>query len=393
MKGVTALNEWLIRRFVKDPDNVTDSGVRYTYGKLAGVAGIAANGVLFFLKLILGILSGSLAIVADAFNNLSDAGSSVVTLVGFKLSSSPPDARHPFGHGRMEYLSALGVAALIMVAGFELAKASIEKIQEPTPADISPLMLVLLIAAIGVKLWMMVFYKRIAKRIDSESLHASAADSRNDVICTSVVLLTAVVSPLLPFAIDGYISAAVALFVMWSGFSVMRDTVSPLLGQAPDAVLVDNIKKTVMSHEGIVGVHDLMVHNYGPGRLVLSLHAEVPCDADLMSSHDQIDRIERELQEKYHALTCIHMDPVDFDNPEVVKLREMTALLVAEMDEGMTIHDFRAVFGPSHTNLIFDLVVPFSYKEVDSIAEKVQQRIHAQDERLFAVITVEHTYI
>jgi hypothetical protein len=197
----------------------------------------------------------------------------------------------------------------------------------------------------------------------------------------------------LPFAIDGYISAAVALFVMWSGFSVMRDTVSPLLGQAPDADLVNNIKKTVMSHEGIVGIHDLMVHNYGPGRLVLSLHAEVPCDADLMGSHDLIDRIERELQEKYHALTCIHMDPVDFDNPEVVKLREMTALLVAEMDEGMTIHDFRAVFGPSHTNLIFDLVVPFSCKNEDAVSEELQRRIHARDEQLFAVITVEHTYI
>ncbi len=386
------MTEWLIRRFVRDAEHTGDPKVRYAYGRLASVSGLTANVLLFLAKLTAGLLSGSLAITADAFNNLSDAGSSVVTLVGFKLSSAPPDKQHPFGHGRMEYLSALGVAALIMIAGFELATSSFEKILHPEPTAVDAVTVVILAAAIGVKLWMAWFYRRIGGRIDSESLRAAAADSRNDVVCTAVVLLTSVLSLWLPVSIDGYVGTAVALFVMWSGFSVMRETVSPLLGQAPDEQFVMDIKRTVMAHEGVVGVHDLMVHNYGPGRLVMSLHAEVPSHEDILQSHDLIDRIERELGEKYHALVCIHMDPVDFDDPEVAHMRAEVVMQLAEMNESLSLHDFRVVRGETHTNLIFDLVVPFDCRDGKAIADELARRIHEKDERLYAVITVEHAY-
>ena len=386
------MTKWLIRRFVRDAEHTGDPKVRYAYGRLASVSGLTANVLLFLAKLTAGLLSGSLAITADAFNNLSDAGSSVVTLVGFKLSSAPPDKQHPFGHGRMEYLSALGVAALIMIAGFELATSSFEKILHPEPTAVDAVTVVILAAAIGVKLWMAWFYRRIGGRIDSESLRAAAADSRNDVVCTAVVLLTSVLSLWLPVSIDGYVGTAVALFVMWSGFSVMRETVSPLLGQAPDEQFVMDIKRTVMAHEGVVGVHDLMVHNYGPGRLVMSLHAEVPSHEDILQSHDLIDRIERELGEKYHALVCIHMDPVDFDDPEVAHLRAEVVMQLAEMNESLSLHDFRVVRGETHTNLIFDLVVPFDCRDGKAIADELARRIHEKDERLYAVITVEHAY-
>ena len=386
------MTEWLIRRFVRDAEHTGDPKVRYAYGRLASVSGLTANVLLFLAKLTAGLLSGSLAITADAFNNLSDAGSSVVTLVGFKLSSAPPDKQHPFGHGRMEYLSALGVAALIMIAGFELATSSFEKILHPEPTAVDAVTVVILAAAIGAKLWMAWFYRRIGGRIDSESLRAAAADSRNDVVCTAVVLLTSVLSLWLPVSIDGYVGMAVALFVMWSGFSVMRETVSPLLGQAPDEQFVMDIKRTVMAHEGVVGVHDLMVHNYGPGRLVMSLHAEVPSHEDILQSHDLIDRIERELGEKYHALVCIHMDPVDFDDPEVAHLRAEVVMQLAEMNESLSLHDFRVVRGETHTNLIFDLVVPFDCRDGKAVADELARRIHEKDERLYAVITVEHAY-
>ncbi len=386
------MTEWLIRRFVRDAEHTGDPKVRYAYGQLASVSGLTANVLLFLAKLTAGLLSGSLAITADAFNNLSDAGSSVVTLVGFKLSSAPPDKQHPFGHGRMEYLSALGVAALIMIAGFELATSSFEKILHPEPTAVDAVTVVILAAAIGVKLWMAWFYRRIGGRIDSESLRAAAADSRNDVVCTAVVLLTSVLSLWLPVSIDGYVGMAVALFVMWSGFSVMRETVSPLLGQAPDEQFVMDIKRTVMAHEGVVGVHDLMVHNYGPGRLVMSFHAEVPSNEDILRSHDLIDRIERELGEKYHALVCIHMDPVDFDDPEVAHLRAEVVMQLAEMNESLSLHDFRVVRGETHTNLIFDLVVPFDCRDGKAVADELARRIHEKDERLYAVITVEHAY-
>ena len=399
------LTKWLIKAFVRQPasdgapaapsadgEPVQDAQVRYAYGKMAGGTGIAANLLLFLVKLAAGLLSGSVAILADGFNNLSDAGSSIVTLVGFRLSAAPPDAEHPFGHGRMEYVSALGVAALIMAAGFELAMSAVDKILHPALPDYGVLTTVILAAAIAVKLWLALFYRRIGRLIDSESLRASSADSRNDVICTGVVLVSSLVGWGTGLAIDGYVGVAVALFVIWSGISVVKSTVSVLLGQAPDPAMVKDIKQTVLAHDGIIGVHDLMVHNYGPGRLVLSLHAEVPCREDMMRSHDLIDRIEKELANKYHAVACIHMDPVDTSNEEVEHLKILTRTMLEDIDRRLSLHDFRVVFGETHTNLIFDVVVPFGYKEASGLQAELQRRISAVDKRLYVVLTVENSY-
>ena len=379
------LTKWLVKTFVKRPEDTDDERVRYTYGRLAGAAGLTANVLLFAAKLAIGALSGSVAILADAFNNLSDAGSSIVTLVGFKLSSAPPDAEHPFGHGRMEYLSALGVAALIMAAGFELFLSAVDKIRHPALPEFGVLTIV-------VKLWMALFYKKIGNTIRSEALKASCADSRNDVICTGVVLLTSLIGWLSGVAIDGYVGLLVALFVIWSGFTVIKETVSPLLGQAPDPEMVQDIKNTVMAHPGIIGVHDLMIHNYGPGRLVLSLHAEVSCHEDMMRSHDLIDCVERELSRKYRAIACIHMDPVDSGNEEVEALKITVETILEDIDPRLTMHDFRVVFGETHTNLIFDVVAPFDFKDEASVKAELQRRVTVVNPQLFTVVTVEHSF-
>lgn len=386
------LTKWLVKTFVKRPEDTDDERVRYTYGRLAGAAGLTANVLLFAAKLAIGALSGSVAILADAFNNLSDAGSSIVTLVGFKLSSAPPDAEHPFGHGRMEYLSALGVAALIMAAGFELFLSAVDKIRHPALPEFGVLTIVVLALAIAVKLWMALFYKKIGNTIRSEPLKASCADSRNDVICTGVVLLTSLIGWLCGVAIDGYVGLLVALFVIWSGFTVIKETVSPLLGQAPDPEMVQDIKNTVMAHPGIIGVHDLMIHNYGPGRLVLSLHAEVSCHEDMMRSHDLIDCVERELSRKYRAIACIHMDPVDSGNEEVEALKITVETILEDIDPRLTMHDFRVVFGETHTNLIFDVVAPFDFKDEASVKAELQRRVTVVNPHLFTVVTVEHSF-
>ena len=386
------LTKWLVKTFVKRPEDTDDERVRYTYGRRAGAAGLTANVLLFAAKLAIGALSGSVAILADAFNNLSDAGSSIVTLVGFKLSSAPPDAEHPFGHGRMEYLSALGVAALIMAAGFELFLSAVDKIRHPALPEFGVLTIVVLALAIAVKLWMALFYKKIGNTIRSEALKASCADSRNDVICTGVVLLTSLIGWLSGVAIDGYVGLLVALFVIWSGFTVIKETASPLLGQAPDPEMVQDIKNTVMAHLGIIGVHDLIIHNYGPGRLVLSLHAEVSCHEDMMRSHDLIDCVERELSRKYRAIACIHMDPVDSGNEEVEALKITVETILEDIDPRLTMHDFRVVFGETHTNLIFDVVAPFDFKDEASVKAELQRRVTVVNPHLFTVVTVEHSF-
>ncbi|MBQ4612402.1 MAG: cation transporter [Clostridia bacterium] len=386
------MTKWLVRRFVADADNVKQPSVRYAYGQLAGITGLVCNLVLFGIKLLAGILSGSLAVIADAFNNLSDAGSVIVTLVGFKLSNAPADRDHPFGHGRMEYLSTMGVAVLIILAGFEVAVSSVEKIFNPTPSDHSAISLVILVAAILIKLWMAVFNRYIGKTIDSDAIIAAGIDSRNDVICTTLVLVSALVSRFTSWELDGYIGLLVALFVVWSGFSVIRQTVSPLLGQAPDEQLVKDIEETVLSFDGVVGIHDMMVHDYGPGRVIASLHAEVPADRDMIESHDIIDLVERELMRKFNVITCIHMDPIDTNDPETLRLKELAVGELTAIDERLSLHDFRVVFGPSHTNLIFDVVVPFDYPDKSQLPSRIEKRLQAIDERLFTVIQVETKY-
>ena len=382
----------LCRRFIKDSDNTADPKVRLAYGRLAGIVGIVCNLLLCGFKMLAGLLAGSLAMIADAFNNLSDAGSSIVTLIGFKLAGAPADKDHPFGHGRMEYLSAMGVAVLIILAGFELATSAFNKILHPEASTFSLISTVILAVSIGVKLWMAVFSRRIGEKIRSDALCAAGLDSRNDVICTGVVLVSSVLGLWLPVSIDGYVGMAVALFVIWSGFTVIKDTVSPLLGQAPDPELVENIQRTVLSYEGVVGIHDLIVHDYGPGRVMVSLHAEVPEDQPISKSHDVIDNIEMELQEKFNILSCIHMDPVDNDNPETLRLKELAIRLMNETDESLTLHDFRVVTGDTHTNLLFDLVVPHGHADRQGVAARLRDAIHAYDPKYFAVIKVESSY-
>lgn len=386
------LTNCLIRRFVRDADNIQDPRVRGAYGKLAGAAGVAANVLLFLGKLLAGALSGSVAVIADAFNNLSDAGSSVVTVVGFRLSAAPPDKEHPFGHGRVEYLSALTVAALIMLAGVELASSAVSKIITPDPASFSWLSAAILVASIAVKAWMACFNRSIGKKIRSEALAASAADSCNDVICTGVVLLSSLFTLATGINIDGWIGAAVALFVIWSGFSVMRETISPLLGEAPDPELVKDIRERVMAQEGIIGVHDLIVHNYGPGRCIVSLHAEVPSDGDILKSHEIVDAVERRLAEELNIIACIHMDPVDTGDERVSTLRVLTETVLQDIDPSLTLHDFRVVFGEQRSNVIFDVVVPFAIKDVASLQPEIERRLQIVDPRLYAVVTIDREW-
>ncbi len=386
------LIEALVRRFVKQADDIHNPHVRGAYGKLVGVVGIVANVLLFLGKVLAGVLSGSVAMIADAFNNLSDAGSSVVTLVGFRLSSAPADKEHPFGHGRVEYLSALTVAALIMLAGVELATSAVDKILHPEAAVFSWVSTAILVVSIAVKAWMAVFNGKIARRIHSDALAASATDSRNDVLCTSVVLFSSIFTLITDINIDGFVGAAVALFVIWSGFSIVRETISPLLGEAPDPELVQNIQDLVLAEEGITGIHDLIVHNYGPGRCIVSLHAEVPCHVDILKSHEIIDLVERRLVEELNIMACIHMDPVEINNEQVNALRALTESAVKDIDEALSIHDFRVVFGEARSNLIFDVVVPFSIPNVDELPAEIQRRIHEHDPQLFTVITVDREW-
>ncbi len=382
----------LIRLFIKDADNTDAPAVRYAYGKLAGIAGIVCNLLLFIFKIIAGSLSASVAIIADAFNNLSDAGSSVVTLVSFRLSGMPADEEHPFGHGRMEYLSAMAVAVLIVIAGFELASSAFDKILHPTASHTDAVTVIILVAAIAVKLWLAIFNNRIGNRIRSDALIAAGVDSRNDVLCTTLVLVSAVVGYFTDWMIDGYVGLAVALFVMWSGFAIIRDTLSPLLGQKPDETLVANIKETVLSYEGVVGIHDLIVHDYGPGRIIASLHAEVPASQDILYSHDIIDRIENELMQQFNIVSCIHMDPVDTDDPETIRLKALTEDILIHIDDRLTMHDFRVVAGHTHTNILFDVIVPYDYPARGSLVEQIDAAFKAHDDRLNAVVKIENAY-
>ncbi|MDD4546586.1 MAG: cation diffusion facilitator family transporter [Oscillospiraceae bacterium] len=365
---------------------------RHSYGRLTGIVGITANLILFLIKLIAGLLSSSIAVIADGFNNLSDAGSSVVTLVGFRLASTPPDKEHPFGHGRMEYITTMVIAIMILFAGIELVRTSLDKIINPTAAEFGWVTIIILVVAIAIKLWLALFYRKIADEIDSEALVASSVDSRNDVICTTLVLVSALIGWFTSINIDGYVGVGVAVFVMWSGVSILRDTVSPLLGQAPSPQLVKDIKDTVLAYQGIIGLHDLIVHNYGPGKCIVSLHAEVSSEDELMHSHDLIDRIEREITEKYNAAVCIHLDPVDIKDERVNALRTFVDDILEGINPSLSLHDFRVVFGETHTNLIFDLVVPFKYKNTRDLREKVEQLVQESNPQLFTVITIEHSY-
>lgn len=375
-------------------ENTADSGVRSAYGTLCGAVGIALNLLLFGFKLLAGTLSGSIAVTADAFNNLSDAGSSLITLLGFRLAGKKPDPAHPFGHGRLEYISGLIVAGLILLMGVELAKTSFDKILHPEGVTFSALALIILAVSVGVKLYMWYYNRSIGKKIRSAAMEATAMDSLSDACSTLAVLASMLVSHWFALEIDGYVGMLVALFILFSAYKAAQETLSPLLGRAPEAEFVDEIRAIVSRHPEVVGLHDLIVHDYGPGRCMISLHAEVPAHGDILELHDVIDNIERELSEQLHCQAVIHMDPIVTDDGEVAALRLKTAALAKEVDERMTIHDFRMVRGSTHTNLIFDAVLPLdSQKTPLQAEEELKALVRQLDPRYFAVITVEHSYV
>ncbi len=376
--------------FIKNNTDYENPKVRQSYGILCGAVGIALNILLFAGKLAAGILSGSISITADAVNNLSDAGSSIVTLLGFKLAGQKPDSDHPFGHGRFEYISGLVVAFLILLMSFELFKNSIVKIIHPGRPECSALIVVILVVSILVKCYMALYNRNIGTRIESVSMSATAADSISDVCATSIVLICLLVSHFTSFVVDGYCGVAVAVFIFIAGITAARDTINPLLGQAPTKEFVQQVSDIVLSHDDIIGIHDLMVHNYGPGRIHISLHAEVPADGNILEMHDLIDLIEHTLRSTLHCTAVIHMDPICVGDPETDRLRDMVCRTLAEIDTAITMHDFRIVKGPTHTNLIFDVVVPFDYKLSDNaLTEIITYKIKSQNAEYFPVIEVD----
>lgn len=384
----------LLARFFCKSDGKSPAQLRTAYGILCGAVGIGLNLLLFLGKFFAGTLSGSVAITADAFNNLSDAGSSVVTLLGFRLAGKKPDAGHPFGHGRMEYISGLVVAGLILVMGAELAKSSVDKILHPEAVTFSWLACGILLASIAVKLYMYRYNRAVGKKIDSAAMAATAADSLSDTAATAAVLLATVASRFISVPLDGWVGLVVALFILWSAVQAAQDTISPLLGQAPDPALVRQIEELVTAHPQVVGVHDLVVHDYGPGRRIISLHAEVPADGELLEMHDAIDNIEMELARKLRCEAVIHMDPVVVGDPAVTALHKEVAALVQTIDPRLTIHDFRIVPGTTHTNLIFDVVIPFDEQLTrPQVAQQVCRLVEGMEGRYRAIIKVENSYV
>ncbi len=385
----------LTRLLVRDYKNTSDVKVRQAYGMLCGAIGIVLNLFLFLVKFIAGQLSASIAITADAFNNLSDAGSSIITLAGFRMAGQKPDHDHPFGHGRIEYIAGLLVAVIILLMGAELFKSSLDKIFNPTPIDASPLVLFILVLSICVKLYMFLYNRKISRKIDSAAMMATAKDSISDSISTLVVLLTTLLAFVTDIQIDGWCGILVAAFVFFTGVGAMKDTVSPLLGQPPEPGFVKKVEEIIMEYknQGVIGIHDLVVHNYGPGRVMLSVHVEVPSSGDILVLHDMIDLIEHRLAHELNCSAVIHMDPVCVDDERTNRMKEDVAKIVNEMEGNVTFHDFRIVHGPTHTNLIFDVEVPFNYKMSDSeVVDYLKNQIRQIDEKYIAVIEVDKSY-
>ena len=384
---------FLSRFFIKNYNDHSSPVVRRAFGTLCGIVGIVLNVILFLIKLLAGTISNSIAITADAFNNLSDAGSSLINLIGFKLSGKKPEPEHPFGHGRIEYITGLIVAFIIILMGFELLTSSVSKIISPQPVEFSILPLLILIVSIFIKLYMAFYNNNVGKKINSSTLKATATDSLSDSIATFAVLVSTLISHFLNLNIDGYTGVLVAGFILFAGYNAAKDTISPLLGQSPDPEFVKKVEEIVMSHDVAVGIHDLIVHDYGPGRQIISLHVEVPGNADIFEAHDEIDLIERTLKEKLSCEATIHMDPVVTDDEAINELKAVVCTLVKDIDERVTIHDFRMVSGPTHTNLIFDVAVPFSIKMTDEqIKEKIGQLVSEYNSSYFTVITVDKAY-
>lgn len=386
--------EFLAGRFIKNSQQTHLPAVRAAYGTLCGIAGIVLNLLLFGIKLFAGLISGAISIVSDAFNNFMDAASSVITLIGFRLSEQKPDKDHPFGHGRIEYVAGLIVSMLIILVGFELGKSSLEKIVTPEEVTFSPLVAVILVISVLVKVYMAIYNFRIGNKISSAAMRATGTDSLSDSIATGTVLACLLVSYWFDLQLDAYCGLLVSGFIMFSGIRAAKETVDPLLGSAPGKELIEQITQIVYAQPCVSGIHDLIVHDYGPGRMMISLHAEVPADADILEMHDAIDQIEKELRDTLQCDAVIHMDPIATDDEQVLAVKEKAAALVRCIDHSLTIHDFRMVVGPTHTNVIFDVTVPFEVKKsYGEIREDIETIIKTIDPNYFAVVNIEKSYL
>ena len=383
----------LIKLFIKDKD-VKNLEVRNKYAMLSSITGIILNILLSIFKLIVGLISNSISIVSDAVNNITDAGSSVVTMIGFKMSQKKVDKNHPWGHGRMEYISAFIVDILIILVGFELLRTSIEKIFNPELPLIGNVTIIILVASILAKLWLFFFYKKIAKTIDSAAIKGNAYDSISDVISTTAVLISAIVARVFEISIDGYISFLVSIFILYTGAKAIKEIIDILLGSSPDPEFVKEIEEFVKNYDLVVGIHDMMIHDYGPGRKIISFHAEVPADINIGKAHDVIDKIEQDIFEKYNCITTIHMDPIVVDDEEINSMKKTTEEIVKSINQEFSIHDFRMTDGGERINLIFDLVLPREGEfNKGQIRKEVQEKIHKINNKYYAVITVEHSYV
>lgn len=383
----------LARLFIKNHQDTKNPGVRQAYGILCGALGIGLNLLLFAGKFAAGFFSHSIAVTADAFNNLSDAGSSIITLIGFRMAGQKPDPDHPFGHGRIEYISGLLVSVIILLMGFELMQSSAAKILRPEDLTFSPAVLIILVVSILIKCYMYLYNRRLGKRLDSAAMLATAADSLSDALATTLVLAATLIAHFTGLHIDGWCGVLVGLFICWTGFNAAKDTISPLLGQAPDKEFVRQVNEIVMSHQNVLGIHDLIVHNYGPGRILISLHAEVPADGDILTLHDMIDRIEHQLRDTLDCHAVIHMDPVCVNDQETNRLKSLVLGYLEEISPRLTMHDFRIVAGPTHTNLIFDVAAPYDFPLQDSeLIQAISQRIQQENPGFCAVIEVDKQY-
>ena len=383
----------LAKIFIKDSQNTADSKVRVAYGYLCGAVGIALNILLFAGKIIAGTISGSVAVTADAFNNLSDAGSSIISLIGFRLASQKPDPHHPFGHGRFEYIASLIISIIIVLMGFELGKSSFEKIVAPQAVEYSAVTFAVLGVSVLVKLYMFFYNNSVGKKIDSATMRATAMDSISDAVSTGAVLISAVIAMFTNLALDGWMGLVVAAFIMVTGFKSAKETIDSLLGTPPSPEFVKQIEDMALQYDDIIGVHDMIVHNYGPGRTFVSLHAEVPSDGDIVAIHDTVDNAEREIAKELGCLVTIHMDPVDVHDEHTAQLRENVSEIIKQINPDITFHDFRVVSGPTHTNLIFDIVSPMDCGLSDQeLADTIADKIHQCNESYLAVINVDKDF-
>lgn len=387
------MTKLLFRLFIREGNDGAETASRAEYGRLAGLVGIACNVLLFALKFLIGTLSASVSITADALNNLSDASSSIISLLGFKLGSRPADEEHPYGHARYEYLAGLTVAVMIMVIGVELFKSSFQKIIHPAEVEFGPAIVVVLVLSILVKLWMAQFNRTVGKKINSQTLLATAADSRNDVITTAAVLVASVISAVAGVELDGFMGVAVSVFILYSGFGIIRDTLDPLLGKAPEPEVVEEIRNRIMEYPGVLGTHDLMVHDYGPGRQFASVHVEVAAEEDILKSHDIVDNIERDFHKSMNLHLVVHMDPIVTGDERVGDMRSWLSEHVPLIHPKLTVHDLRIVPGDTHTNLIFDCVIPHELngKEAE-VKRRIAELVSKEFPQYFCVISIDHSF-